>query len=257
MTSYPDLDYRTDGPVAYLTLNRPELKNAFTLPMLDSLCRALEAATGDDDIKVIVLRGAGGSFSSGGNVKDMDAGRLASWDMKTYLWDHVQRVPQTMARVDKPVIAAIAGPAFGGGFDLALGCDFRIAAGSATFCSTFVRIGLAPGNGGAWFLPRLVGPGRALDILLTGRVMAMDEARELGLVDRVVPADQLDDAVRGYALEIARWPLPAIRAIKRAVQNGGRQDLRGHLDYVSSQLALLSETPEHREAVRRLVAGDE
>lgn len=252
---FTDLLYRTDGPLAVLSLNRPEMKNAFTLPMLDSICRALRLATADPQIKVILLTGEGNAFSAGGNVKDMAAGDLRLWEMKNYLWDHVQRVPQGLAEVDKPVLAVIDGPAYGGGFDLALACDFRFASDQATFCSTFVRIGLAPGNGGAYFLPRLVGRGKALDILLTGRVVRMEEALSLGLVDRVVPPDQLMAVATSYARDIAQWPLSSIRAIKRAVAQGEKCDLRSHLDYLSSQLALLTDTAEHRDAVKQLV-GD-
>lgn len=252
---FTDILYQVEGPLATITLNRPEIKNAFTLPMLESMGCALRQATDDPLVKVIIITGAGGSFCSGGNVKDMAAGRLQSWEMKRYLWEHVQRIPLLLEEVDKPVIAAIDGVAFGGGFDLALACDFRFAADRATFCSTFVRIGLAPGDGGAYFLPRMLGRSKALDILLTGRVIRMSEASDLGLVDRVVTADALLSEVRTYAGEIAQWPLPAIRAIKRAVNQGKESDLRSHMDYVSSQLALLSEMPEHLEAVNRLVAA--
>ena len=252
---FTDILYQVEAPLATITLNRPEIKNAFTLPMLASMGRALRQAADDPLVKVIIVTGAGGSFCSGGNVKDMAAGRLQSWEMKRYLWEHVQRIPLLLEDVDKPVIAAIDGVAFGGGFDLALACDFRFAAARSSFCSTFVRIGLAPGDGGAYLLPRMLGRSKALDILLTGRVIRMSEASDLGLVDRVVASDVLLSEVRTYAGEIAQWPLPAIRAIKRAVNQGERSDLRSHMDYVSSQLALLSEMPEHLEAVNRLVAA--
>ncbi|MBW1646271.1 MAG: enoyl-CoA hydratase/isomerase family protein, partial [Deltaproteobacteria bacterium] len=225
----------------------------FTVPMMDSLCRALRRAAADEEIKVVILTGAGEAFSSGGNVKEMAAGQLRLWEMKNYLWEHVQRVPQVLAEIDKPVIAAVNGLAYGGGFDLALACDFRFASRGASFCSTFVRIGLAPGNGGAFFLPRLVGRSRALDILLTGRRVEAAEALSLGLVDRLYESDELLPAALQYAEELARWPLAAIRAIKRAVIQGEKSDLRSHLDYLSSQLALLAATDEHRQAVEKLV----
>jgi enoyl-CoA hydratase/carnithine racemase len=249
----PDIIYQKSAPLAFISLNRPEIRNAFTYPMMDSLCRALKDAKKDPDIKVIILGGEGEVFCAGGNIKDMAEGKLASWNMKRYLWDHVQRVPLLLEDVDKPVIASIDGPAYGGGFDLALACDLRIASERATFCSTFVRIGLAPGDGGAYFLPRLTGLNKALEILLTGRVIKMEEALRIGLVDRVVPVEKLSEETKNYAMEIARWPLASLRAIKRAVYDGLKSDLRGHLDYVSSQLALLAETEEHRKAVRKLV----
>jgi enoyl-CoA hydratase/carnithine racemase len=249
----PEIIYSKTPPLVSISMNSPETKNAFTNEMMDSICQALMEAKADPEIKVIILTGEGGTFSAGGNVKDMAEGKLISWDMKRYLWDHIQRVPLTLEDVDKPVIAAIDGAAYGGAFDMTLACDLRIASERATFCSTFVRIGLAPGDGGAYFLPRLVGLSKAFDILLTGRVIEMEEGLSLGLVDKVLPVQGFLEAVRDHAMEIAQWPMAGLRAIKRAVYNGLSSDLRGHLDYVSSQLALLSERPEHREAVKKLM----
>jgi enoyl-CoA hydratase/carnithine racemase len=233
-------------------MNRPETKNAFTTEMMDSICQALKEAKADPDLKVIILTGEGGAFSAGGNVKEMVEGKYTSWDMKNFLWDHLQRVPLLLEDVDKPVIAAIDGPAYGGGFDMTLACDLRVASERATFSSTFVRIGLAPGDGGAYFLPRIVGLSKALDILLRGRVIKAEEASRLGLVDKVLPVQGFAESVRDYALEIAQWPLTSLRAIKRAVYQGLRSDLRGHLDYISSQQALLSQTEEHRKAIKKM-----
>lgn len=249
----PDIIYRKSPPLASVSMNRPETKNAFTPTMMDSICQALKEAKADPQVKVIILTGEAGAFSAGGNVKDMAEGKLTSWNMKDLLWNHVQRVPLLLEDVDKPVIAAIDGPAYGGGFDVALACDLRVASERSTFSSSFVRIALLPGDGGAYFLPRLVGLSKALDALLTGRVIKTDEALRLGLVDKVVPVEGFLEEVRDYALEIAQWPLAALRAIKRAVYQGLRSDLRGHLDYVSSQLALLSETEEHRQAIKKIV----
>ncbi len=247
-----DIIYQKAAPLAFIFLNRPETRNAFTIPMMDSICSVLEDAKKDPEIKVIILGGKGEAFSSGGNIKDMAEGKLASWDMKLFLWDHVQRVQLVLEDVDKPVIASMDGPAFGGGFDLALACDLRIASEQATLCSTFARIGLAPGDGGAYFLPRLIGLSKALEILLSARIIRMDEALRIGLVDRVVPSEKLAEETKQYAMEIAMWPLASLRAIKRAVYDGLKSDLRGHLDYISSQLALLTQTEDHQKAIREL-----
>ena len=250
---FPDIIFRKSPPLASISMNRPETKNAFTPEMMDSICKALIESKGDPDVKVIILTGEGGAFSAGGNVKEMAEGKYTSWDMKNFLWDHLQRVPLLLEDVDKPVIAAIDGPAYGGGFDMTLACDLRVASERATFSSTFVRIGLAPGDGGAYFLPRIVGLSNALSILLKGGIIKTEEALNLGLVDRVVPVEGFSASVKDFALEMAQWPLSSLRAIKRAVYQGLRSDLRGHLDYISSQLALLSETEEHREAVKELL----
>jgi len=246
---FPDIVYSKSDAVASIQLDRPDTRNAFTDAMVESLSRAFHDARSDPRIKVIVLSGQGDAFCSGGNVKDMADGKLASWDMKRFLRDHAQRLPLLMQDIDKPILAAIDGPAHGGGFDLALACDLRIASERATFCATYVKIGLAPGNGSAYFLTRCIGTTRALDILLTGRVVDMKEALNLGLVQAVVPPERLHDDAFAYAGRIARWPLESLRAVKCAVYHGLHSDLRSHLDYMSSQLALLSQTPEHRKAV--------
>ena len=250
---YTHIIYEKSPPLAIISLNRPEAKNAFTLPMVDSICRAINNASDDPHIKVIILRGQGEAFSAGGDIKEMAEGKLAAWEMKDYLWENVQKLPLLLDTLDKPIIAAVDGHAYGGGFDLTLACDFRIASKRATFSSNFVRIGLAPGAGGGYFLPRLVGLSKALEIMLTGRMIGPDEALKIGLVDRIASSELLPQETRAFAEEIARGPLTSLRAIKRAVYDGLKSDLRGHLDYMSSQLGLLSQTKEHMDAVRKLV----
>jgi enoyl-CoA hydratase/carnithine racemase len=245
----PDIIYSKSNAIASISLNRPDTRNAFTYPMVESLSTAFHDAQSDDHVKVIVLSGQGDAFCSGGNIKDMADGKLASWDMKRFLRDHVQRLPLLMRNVDKPILAAIDGPAHGGGFDLAMTCDLRIASERATFCANYVKIGLAPGNGSAYFLTRCIGTARALDILLTGRLVNMKEAMDLGLVQAVVPSARfLQDAFE-YAGRMTKWSVESLKAVKRAVYHGLHSDIQGHLDYMSSQLALLSQTPEHRKAV--------
>jgi enoyl-CoA hydratase/carnithine racemase len=252
---FPDIIYEKSYPLALIYLNRPETKNVFTEDMMDSLRKALKNAKADDDIKVIVLGGKGGAFCAGGNIKDMANGKLSSWGMKNYLWEKVQRVTLLMEDIDKPIIASIDGPAYGGGFDLTLACDLRIVSERAIFCSSFARIGLAPGNGGAYFLPRLIGFSKAMEILFTARDVNADEALRIGLADRVVPADKLQEETTRYGMEIGSQPLGALRAIKRAVYNGQKSDLRAHLDYMSSQLGLLTQTEAHKEAVNKILQG--
>jgi len=247
-----DIEYRKETDLAWITLARPETRNAFTLDMLASVALALQDAKADDTVKVILLAAQGESFCSGGNVKDMANGELAGWEMKNYLWNHVHRLLLTMEDIDKPVIAVINGAAAGGGLDLTLACDMRVASERATFCASYVRLGLAPGGGGAFNLPRIIGMPKAMELLLTGRFFDAAEALALGVVNHVTPHDDLQEKARELAREIARWPLPAIRMIKRAACNGSYTSFRAHLDYISSQLALLSQTPEHRQELERL-----
>ena len=252
----PDIIFHKSTPLAFITLDKAETRNAFTQEMVDSLCRALMDAKDDPGIKVIILTGRGEAFCAGANVKEMAEGKFTAWDMKSFLREHVQRIPLLLEDMDKPVIASVGGPAYGAGFDLALACDLRIASEKASFCSAFIRIGLVPGNGGIYFLPKLVGLSKALDILLTGRVIKMDEALKIGLVERVVSPENLEAETKKYAMEIAKWPLEPLRAIKRGVYSGLKSDLRGHLESISSQQALLTQTREHREAVKRLAESD-
>ncbi len=247
-----DLLYEKQAPVALLSLNRPEMKNAFTTQMLDSLYHALQDADSDQSIKVIIITGKGEAFCAGADIKEMLSGKLRSLGMKEYLATKVQPVILLLEQIGKPVIASIDGPAFGGGFDLALACDLRIASERATFCSTVVRIGLAPGGGGAYFLPRLVGLSKALEILLTGRVLSASEALKMGIINMVVPNRKLATQTRALALEIAQWPLPSLAATKKAVYDALGSDLKGHLDYMSSQLALLTETKEHQDSLQKI-----
>ena len=252
----PDLIYHKSPPLAFITLNRAETRNALTQEMVDSLCRALMDARDDPAIRVIIIRGRGQAFCAGANIKEMAEGKLMAWDMKRFLREHVQRIPLMLEDLDKPVIASVGGPAYGAGFDLALACDLRIASEKASFCSAFIRIGLIPGNGGVYFLPKLVGVSKALDILLTGRVIKMDEALRIGLVERVVSPENLEAETKRYAMEIAKWPLEPLKSIKSSVYSGLKSDLRGHLESISSQQALLTQTQEHREAVKKLVKSD-
>jgi len=249
-----DLLYDRVPPLAYLYLNRPDIKNAFTSEMLDSLYRKLQEADLDHEIKVIIIKGKGEAFCAGADIRDMVSGKLRSWGMKKYLTEKVQRIPLLLQQLKKPTIASIDGPAYGGGFDLALACDLRIASQRATFCSTVVRIGLAPGGGAGYFLPRLIGMSKALELLLTGKVLSAEEALKIGLADRVVPVDSLDRETSALAHEIARWPLPSLVATKKALYHGIKSELEAHLEYMSSQLALLTETKEHKQSVKKIAA---
>ncbi len=253
---YVDLIYKKEAPILLLYLNRPEQKNAFTSEMLKSLSFALEEAQNDDEISVIILTGSGDAFCTGGNIKEMAAGELTGWTMKDFLWKELHSVAFAMEAVDKPIIAAVNGPALGGGMDLALMCDIRIASEGARFCQTYVRIGLAPGDGGAFLLPRLIGPAKAMELLFTGKNISASYSKELGIVNEVVPQDQLLPYCRELAMKMARWPLVSLRMIKRAVYHGMQTtSLRYHLDYISSQVALLTLTKEHNNAIKSLLTA--
>ena len=246
----PHILYQTDEHIAKIIINRPEAKNAFSPEMIAVWREALERAQADQDIRVIVVTGKGDTFCSGGDIRDMAEGKLRSWDMKKFLWDGVHRIVLALEDTDKPVIAAINGAAMGAGLDMAIMCDLRVCSDKAKMAESYIMMGVVPGDGGAYFLPRLVGIARALELLLTGKVISPKEALEIGLVNRVVPHEKLMEETLSFAKEIASKPPLATRMIKRAVYQAQRSDLRSHLDYISSQLALLSETRDHQEAAR-------
>jgi enoyl-CoA hydratase/carnithine racemase len=245
-----DLLYQAEGNVASITLNRPEAKNAFSSAMIGLWRDSLERARADDGVRVVILTGKGDTFCSGGNIRDMAEGKLKSWDMKKFLWEGVHRIVLAMEDLDKPVIAAVNGAAMGAGLDMALMCDMRLCSDRARLGESYILMGLVPGDGGAFFLPRLVGVAKAMELLLTGETIDPGEALRIGLVNRVVPHELLMDEAMKLARKIAAMPPQAVRMMKRAVYQSLDCTLRAHLDYVSSQLSLLSETEDHREAAR-------
>lgn len=242
--------YETKDHTAVITLNRPEARNAFSPEMIGSWRRYLEDAGADPAVRVIVVTGKGDTFCSGGDVREMAEGRLKSWDMKNFLWEGVHRIVLTLEDLDKPVIAAINGAAMGAGMDMAIMCDLRICSDKAKLAESYITMGLVPGDGGAYFLPRLVGTSKALELLWTGKVLGAEEALQLGIVNRVVPHERLMEETMELAGVIGAKPPLAVRMMKRAVYQAQTSTLRAHLDYISSQLSLLSETRDHQEAAR-------
>ena len=248
--SEPHALYDIKGHIAIITLNRPKAKNAFSPEMISLWREYLEKAKNDDNIRVIIVTGKGDTFCSGGDIRDMVEGKLKSWDMKRFLWDGVHRIVLTLEDLDKPVIAAINGAAMGAGMDMAIMCDLRVCSDKAKLAESYIMMGLVPGDGGAYFLPRLVGVSKGLELLLTGDTIKPEEALRLGIVNRVVTHDDLMDETMKLAAKIAGKPPLAVRMMKRAVYQGQASTLRAHLDYISSQLSLLSETNDHLEAAK-------
>lgn len=242
--------YEVREHTAMITLNRPEARNAFSKEMITLWKDYLLEARADENIRVVVVTGLGDTFCSGGDIRDMAEGKLRSWDMKRFVWDGVHRIALALEDLDKPVIAAVNGAAMGAGLDMALMCDMRVCSEKAVLAESYINMGLVPGDGGSYFLPRLVGTAKALELLLTGEVLEPFQAMELGIVNRVVPHERLMEETLALAGVIASKPPLAVRMTKRAVYQGVTGTLRGHLDYISSQLALLTETRDHMEAVR-------
>jgi enoyl-CoA hydratase/carnithine racemase len=248
-----DLD--SDG-IATLTLNRPDKLNAFTMDMLAEWHQHLLRCTDDPAVKFLVLTGAGRAFCAGGDAGAMKkrSGNDAL-EQKTFLWKHVHPIAMALERLDKPMVAAINGMARGAGLDMALMCDMRFMAASATVAESYINMGLTAGDGGTWFLPRLVGLDRALDLMWTGRVVSSEEALRIGLVTEVVPDSELMTATYAFARRVAAQPMEAIRMCKRATYQGREMALVPHLDMLSSHMSVLRDTPEHRERVAAFIAS--
>jgi enoyl-CoA hydratase/carnithine racemase len=248
--STDDLLYEVKDRIATLTLNRPERLNAFTGPMIDRWAWALTEAQRDPDVSVVVVTGAGPAFCAGGDVARMGQGEPTPLDHKNMLWEHIHRVPKALDAMDKPVIAMVNGVAVGAGMGMALMCDVRIASTAARFSTGYVRVGLVPGDGDTYFLPRLIGTARALELLWTADFVEAAEAERLGIVNRVVVPERLAEEVYALARRIADGPQVPIRMIKRLVYQSLRLDLRTHLDLVSSHMAVVRPTEDHKEGVR-------
>jgi 2-(1,2-epoxy-1,2-dihydrophenyl)acetyl-CoA isomerase len=244
-----DLLYDVSDRVATITLNRPDKLNAFTGEMIDTWASSLAKAQADEQVNVIVVTGNGRAFCAGGDVARMGDGEPTPLQHKNQLWDHIHRIPKTLEGVDKPVIAMVNGLTVGAGMGMSLMCDVRIAAESARFSTGYVRVGLVPGDGDTYFLPRLVGSAKALELLWTADFIEAADALRLGIVNRVVPDGQLKEATYAFARQIADGPQVPIRMIKRLVYQSLRLDLRTHLDLVSSHMAVVRRTEDHAEGV--------
>ena len=252
-----DLRFAIEPPFALITLDRPDARNAYSEAMVTSLLAALDAAATDPSVRVIIITGAGRAFSAGGDLKRMrdKAGMFAGGPVtlrQNYI-AHIQRIPRAINQVDKPIIAAINGPAIGAGLDLTCMCDLRVAAQSARFGSTFVKVGLIPGDGGAYLLARTIGLPRALDLILSARIIEADEAERLGLVHTVVPDESLLEAARELGRPIAEHAPTAVMLAKRAAYRSYDLDLEGALELAATYQGIAQNTQDHLEAVNAML----
>jgi len=224
----------TTDHITTITLDRPEKLNAFSGTMREDLLAALRAAAEDADCRVVVITGAGRAFCAGGDVEYMSGLQKAgNVDAFRKLLDAGRDVVTTIVEMAKPVIASVNGIAAGAGCNLALACDYRIASETATLGETFVRIGIHPDWGGTWFLPRLAGPSRAFELLTTGRMVDSAEALSIGMIDRVVPLEELPAQTMTLARAIAQGPPLAIADIKRALAASRTNALRAQVELES------------------------
>lgn len=255
----PFLVVERDGPVVTATLNRPEQRNAITsksdVMAIEDLCRELEE---DSSARVLIITGAGSAFCAGGNIRDMASrsGMFAGspYALRNNYRSNIQRIPKALYELEIPVIAAVNGAAIGAGLDLACMCDIRICDDSAKFAESFVRLGIVPGDGGAWLLPRIIGMARASIMTLTGDVIDAGKALEYGLVSEVAGEGDLLNAARDLAGRIASNPGHATRLAKRLLREGQDMKLGPLLELSAAYQALAHHTEDHAEAIEASLA---
>jgi enoyl-CoA hydratase/carnithine racemase len=247
-----------DG-IAWVTLNRPGKRNPISDPeMVRAVVSSLASLADDPDrARVVILTGAGSAFSAGGDVfamADAIADRRSSPSLTAaHYRDGIQRIALAVHELEVPVIAAVNGPAIGAGCDLACMCDIRLAADNAVFAESFVKLGLIPGDGGAWFLQRVVGYARACELTFTGDRIDAATALSIGLVSAVVPAADLRMAADALARRIAGNPPTIVRASKRLMKFAQHGSLRDTLEMSANEQALAHTTEEHQLAVAQMV----
>ena len=256
---FEQIRYDKSEGIATITLNRPQRMNAFTPQMLDEWLAALQDAHLDAETRVIILTAEGRGFCTGMDVQAQAQGQgllpqsRSPAEARNLLRDTVQRIPRLVAQLDKPYIAAVNGAAVGAGMDMASMCDIRIAADTARFGMTYVRMGLIPGDGGCYYLPRIVGVARALDLIWSGRLFDAEEALRIGYVNEVVPADELMGHTREYALKLAKGPAVAIQLAKRLVYRSLDAGVDRALEMAQGAMAIAQNTEDAREGPRAFI----
>ena len=244
---------KSDG-IATITLNRPEKLNALNDKMAEELPRAFDEVATDDSVNAVVITGAGRAFCAGADIQERFLGTIEKMKRGEINLALEPTFPDAalpaLLRIEKPVIASINGPAAGVGCTLTLACDIRIASENARFGFVFVKRGITAEFGSTYFLPRLIGLGKTLELLLTGRIIDAEEAKEIGLVSQVVPADQLETATRELAKNIAESAPIAVRLTKKGIYQGVDADLSTQMQWEDFAVTMLRQTEDHQEAAR-------
>ena len=238
-----------EGRVAILTLNRPKALNALNDALMDELGAALASLDANDEIGAIVLTGSEKAFAAGADI-----GAMSTWSyMDVYQSEYITRNWDPIARTRKPIIAAVAGYALGGGCELAMMCDFIIAADNAKFGQPEIKLGIIPGAGGTQRLPRAIGKSKAMDMVLTGRMMSAEEAERSGLVSRIVTAEKLLEEAKDAATVIASMSLPSVMMAKEAVNRAYESGLQEGMLFERRAFHSLFATDDQKEGMKAFV----
>lgn len=240
--------------VATLTFCRNDVRNALTgTGLIDDILATLDWVNTTPEVSVLIMTGDGAAFSSGGNVKEMleKQGLFegSSLSIEAKYRRGIQRIPVAMDRAEIPIIAAVNGAAIGAGFDLACMCDLRIGSTNAIICETFINLGIIPGDGGAWFLQRLIGYQQAAELTFTGRLVKAEEAHKLGIFLELTELEQLLPRAREIASQIAAKPPQALRMSKRLMKRAQRGNLSDFLELCACYQGMVHHTADHTEAI--------
>jgi enoyl-CoA hydratase/carnithine racemase len=246
--------YEQTGHVVTLTLNRPKLRNPITDPdMVEAVVDGCRTINADNSVRAVILTGAGEGFSSGGNMQAMKdkSGMFAGSpaELREGYRNGVQRLARAVYGLQVPVIAAINGAAIGAGLDLTLMCDMRVASTKALFAESFVRVGIIPGDGGAWLLPRVVGWSRASEMAFTGDKITPETALAWGLVSQVVEPEELLKCAGALAERVAKNPPTALRMTKQLMREGQHMRYESALEMAAGMQAIVHQTADHAEGV--------
>jgi enoyl-CoA hydratase/carnithine racemase len=251
------LKFEQEGHIVTLTMDDAERRNPLTgNSAVPEFLAAIDRIHADHSVRAVIVTGAGSAFSSGGNVKDMgrySSGEMSSMELRREYRLGIQKLPLALFNLEVPVIAAVNGPAIGAGLDLACMCDIRVASEQAKFAESFVKLGIIPGDGGAWLLPRIIGLARATELTLTGQMIDARQAAEWNLVSRVVPHEQLMPVAREIAAAIAANPPHAVRLAKRLLREALHTRLDTLLEMSAAFQVIAHQTADHQEAVAAFI----
>lgn len=254
--SFEFIEVEKSNHTLWLYLNRPQASNAFTVGMIDELIDMLIYADRDSDVRCIVLSGRGKHFCAGGDVKNMLAKKEMfegeSNELRERYKRGIQKIPMAFSQLSTPVIAMINGAAIGAGLDIACMCDIRVASEYAKFGETFTKLGLIPGDGGTYFLQRIVGFGKAMEMTLTAEVYSAHDGKDMGLFSEVVPVEKLKETVDKYVDKILSNAPIAIQMAKRAITHAYRSDLQGNLDLLAAYQGITQRTSDHFNALNAI-----
>lgn len=254
---FDDLLVEKKNHALWITLNRPEASNAYSTNMVKALVEVLKFADIDNEIRVMIITGAGKNFCAGGDIKAMrgKTGMFAgeSNELRETYQSGIQQIPLTVSQLKTPLVAMVNGAAVGAGCDLAAMCDLRVASEDASFAETFAKVGLVPGDGGAFFLTRLIGFGKAMEMFLTCKNVSAGEALKIGLVNQVVLRDELRSKTQELADQLASLPPIALQMTKKAVLHAYQNDVNSHLELMAAYQGITQRSSDHFRALDGMI----